>query len=213
MNQIVTIKQLGHQDYTSTWQAMRSFTQTRTDHTTDEIWVVEHPPVFTQGLAGKAEHILQLNQTPLIHSDRGGQVTYHGPGQLVIYPLVNLNRLNLNIRQLVTLLEDTIIQYLCEVGITAYADCKAPGVYIEGKKIASIGLRIRKQCSYHGIAINIKMDLKPFTDIRPCGYDGLYMTQLAEYIPDITVDKAAKDILAGMVKQLGYQEDRQHANH
>lgn len=212
MNQTVIIKNLGQQDYESVWQAMRSFTQTRTEQTPDEIWVVEHPAVYTQGLAGKREHLLQKNTIPLIQSDRGGQITYHGPGQVVIYPLVNLRRLTLNIRQLVTLLEESIIEYLNNLGITANSDCKAPGVYIQGKKIASLGLRVRKQCSYHGIAINVKMDLKPFTDIHPCGYHGLKMTQLVEFIPDITVANAAKDILTIMIKRFGYQEDSLHVN-
>lgn len=178
------IKQLGLQPYESTWQAMRDFTEQRQDGTSDELWIVEHPAVLTQGLNGKAEHLLQtLHDIPLVQTDRGGQITYHGPGQLVIYVLFDLKRAQLGVRALVTLIEESIIEYLHQLGIMANSRADAPGVYVDHKKIASLGLKIRKQRSYHGLALNVDMDLSPFKLINPCGLNGMKMTQLSDLLP------------------------------
>lgn len=180
----ITIKTLGLHSYESTWQAMRDFTEQRTETTSDELWIVEHPAVLTQGLNGKAEHLLQtLHDIPLVQTDRGGQITYHGPGQLLIYVLFDLKRAKLGVRALVTLIEESIIEYLHQHGITAVARADAPGVYVNQQKIASLGLKIRKQCSYHGLALNVDMDLLPFKLINPCGLKGMLMTQLSDLLP------------------------------
>ncbi len=175
-----TLRYLNQQPYADTWQAMQEFTVQRSADTPDELWIVEHPPVYTLGLSGKREHLLNLTDIPVVHSDRGGQVTYHGPGQLVIYTLLDIKRLQINIRELVSLLENAMIATLADVGITANAKADAPGVYVQGKKIGSIGLRIKNHCSYHGLSLNNAMDLRPFSHINPCGYSGLQMTQLAD---------------------------------
>ncbi|WP_019866263.1 lipoyl(octanoyl) transferase LipB [Methylovulum miyakonense] len=175
-----TLRYLNQQPYTDTWQAMQEFTVQRNADTPDEFWIVEHPPVYTLGLSGKREHLLNTADIPVVHSDRGGQVTYHGPGQLVIYTLLDIKRLQINIRELVSLLENAMIATLADVGITANAKADAPGVYVQGKKIGSIGLRIKNHCSYHGLSLNNAMDLRPFSHINPCGYSGLQMTQLAD---------------------------------
>lgn len=182
MTAAVRVRDLGRRDYETVWTAMREFTDQRTADTPDELWLVEHPPVFTQGQAGKAEHVLAPGDIPVIPTDRGGQVTYHGPGQLVAYPLLNLRRRGLGARDIVTLLENTLIDTLASYGVTAVADPKAPGVYVDGRKIASIGLRIRRGCSYHGIALNIDLDLAPFQRINPCGYAGLAMVRLCDLV-------------------------------
>lgn len=179
------IRYLGLRPYQETWQAMQTFTDQRNADTPDELWVVEHPPVFTQGLNGKAEHLLKLApEIPLVHTDRGGQVTYHGPGQLVIYVLVDLKRAKLGVRALVTAMEESIIQLLKSFNIESQARADAPGVYVEEQKIASLGLKIRKQKSYHGLALNVKMDLAPFQMINPCGLHGMQMTQLCDRLTD-----------------------------
>ena len=183
-SEALTVRSLGLKDYVELWQAMREFTNTRTDATADEIWLVEHPPVFTQGQAGKPEHVLAPGTIPLVATDRGGQVTYHGPGQLVIYPLLDLRRLKLGVRDLVSLLENTVVELLAGYGIDSAPQAKAPGVYVGERKIASLGLRVRRGCSFHGIAINVNMDLEPFSRINPCGYNGLQMTQLIDLLPD-----------------------------
>lgn len=171
---------LGLQSYRPTWEAMQSFSVNRTPDTPDEIWVVEHPPVYTLGLNGKQEHLLDPEAIPVVRTDRGGQVTYHGPGQLVIYPLLDMNRLKMGVRQLVTLLEQAVINGLSQYGLKSTAKPEAPGVYIDNKKIASIGLRIKKGCSYHGLSVNNQMDLTPFDYINTCGYPDLEVTQLAD---------------------------------
>lgn len=176
----VTVRWLGRKDYLPVWQAMQEFTQQRTEATTDEIWLLEHTPVFTQGQNGKPEHVLNPGDIPIIQTDRGGQVTYHGPGQLMVYTLIDLRRKQLNVRELVTLLEQSVIQLLAEFQIAAVAKREAPGVYVADKKICSIGLRIRKGCSYHGIAFNIALDLEPFKRINPCGFSTLKMTAFAD---------------------------------
>lgn len=177
MSDTLVIRQLNQADYTLVWQAMQNFTDNRKDDTPDELWLVEHPAVFTQGQAGKAEHLLTPSNIPVVKADRGGQVTYHGPGQQVIYVLVNLRRKKMGVRQLVTLIETAIIESLQDFNITALAKADAPGVYIDNKKVASLGLRVRKGCSFHGLALNVNMDLSPFLLINPCGYAGLEMVQ------------------------------------
>ncbi|SUW64864.1 Octanoyltransferase [Buttiauxella agrestis] len=175
----IQIRQLGLQPYEPVSRAMHEFTDTRNETTLDEIWLVEHERVFTQGQAGKAEHVLVPGDIPVIQSDRGGQVTYHGPGQQVMYVLLNLKRRKLGVRELVTILEQTVVNTLAELNIDAYPRADAPGVYVDGRKICSLGLRIRKGCSFHGLALNIDMDLSPFLRINPCGYAGLEMTQVS----------------------------------
>ena len=185
---MVTVRNLGLQDYESTWHDMQRYTQNRDAQTPDEIWISEHPAVYTLGLNGKREHLLNTGDIPVVNSDRGGQVTYHGPGQLVIYTLLDIKRLNVSIRSLVTTLEQAMIFALAQHGITAVARADAPGVYVNGKKIGSIGLRIKKKCSYHGLSINNQMDLRPFDYINTCGYPGLEVTQLADL--GVTVSNA-----------------------
>ncbi|MSP27628.1 MAG: lipoyl(octanoyl) transferase LipB [Methylococcales bacterium] len=178
--QPITIHNLGLQDYQTVWQAMQDFTLQRNADTPDELWLVEHPAVYTLGLSGKREHLLNIGDIPVIHSDRGGQVTYHARGQVIIYTLLDIKRLNINIRQLVSLLEQAMIDTLADYGIVAIAKADAPGVYVQGKKIGSIGIRIKNNCSYHGLSFNNAMDLTPFNFINPCGYKDLKVTQLAD---------------------------------
>lgn len=174
-------------DYPDTWQAMKDFTNERTSQNNDEIWLLEHNPVFTQGQAGKPEHILGHTDIPVVQSDRGGQVTYHGPGQIILYCLLDLKRLGVNVRGCVSLLEQTVIDTLQAFAIEAELKDGAPGVYVQGKKIASLGLRVRRGCTYHGLSLNTDMDLSPFLSINPCGYKGLEMTQISDWV---NVDKA-----------------------
>lgn len=197
-----TVQHLGSQDYVSTWQAMQQFTQQRQPETVDEIWVTEHPPVYTLGLNGKAEHLLNTGTIPVIKSDRGGQVTYHGPGQLVVYTLFDIKRLNINIRQLVTLLEQAMIGTLAQYNITAMARADAPGVYVQDKKIGSIGLRIKRNCSYHGLSLNNHMDLQPFQNINTCGYPNLEVTQLADQGVNISINELAVPIVKAITHSL-----------
>lgn len=173
----VTVKNMGVVEYLTTWQAMKEFTAQRTRETPDEIWLLEHPSVYTQGIAGKPEHLLFPSQIPVIRTDRGGQITYHGPGQVILYLLLDLHRRQLYIRQLVRKMEGAVIDLLDEYGVVAQGSEEAPGVYVNGAKIASLGLKIRRGACYHGIAFNADMDLTPFTAINPCGYRGLRVTQ------------------------------------
>lgn len=175
------------QDYLPIYQKMREFTLHRTHDTLDEIWLLEHHPVFTQGQAGKAEHIIKPGNIPVIQSDRGGQITYHGPGQIMIYTLLNLNKLKIDISQLIHLLDNLIITLLEQYNIIGYTKPKAPGIYVNNAKIASIGLRVRKGCSYHGICLNVEGDLSPFLGIHPCGYQDLAMTQMKDHNPNLTL--------------------------
>ena len=170
---------LGRAEYAPTWRAMQGFTDERDAMTPDEVWFLEHAPVFTQGLNGKREHLLAPGDIPVVGIDRGGQVTYHGPGQLVVYPLIDLRRRGIGVRQLVVALENAVISLAAAHGISAAGRRDAPGVYVEGRKLASLGLRIRRGCSYHGLALNVDMDLEPFDRINPCGMAGLEMTQLS----------------------------------
>ena len=180
MSRSVVVRHLGCVAYEPTWHAMQHFTQNRDADTADEIWLLEHPRVFTQGQAGKAEHVLAAGDIPVVQVDRGGQVTYHGPGQLVAYVLVDVRRAGQGVRDLVTSIENSLIDLLAQYDIAAQAKSDAPGVYVGDKKIASLGLRIRRGCSFHGLALNVDMDLQPFQRINPCGYAGLHMTQLRE---------------------------------
>ncbi|MCP4956575.1 lipoyl(octanoyl) transferase LipB [Photobacterium aquimaris] len=179
MQTSLIIRNLGRCDYQATFDAMHQFTNDRTDMSADEVWLVEHHPVFTQGQAGKLEHLLNTGDIPVVQSDRGGQVTYHGPGQQVAYILINLRRKKLSVRDLVSHIENTVINTLSQFGITSNARPDAPGVYVDNRKICSLGLRIRRGCSFHGLALNINMDLAPFQRINPCGYSGMEMTQTA----------------------------------
>lgn len=180
MKSELIIRQLSTMDYRKVWHAMQNFTDNRDEQTLDELWLVEHPPVFTQGQAGKEEHLLMPGDIDVVKVDRGGQVTYHGPGQQVIYFMINLRRRKIGVRQLVTLIENAIVAALNDYDIKAYPKPDAPGVYVDGKKIASLGLRVRKGCSFHGLALNVNMDLSPFLRINPCGYAGLEMIQTCD---------------------------------
>ncbi len=201
MKNSLIIRQLATMDYTTVWQAMQNFTDDRDDETQDELWLVEHPAVFTQGQAGKEEHLLLPGDIEVVKVDRGGQVTYHGPGQQVIYFMINLRRRKIGVRELVTLLENGLIAALADFNIIANAKPDAPGVYVDGKKIASLGLRIRKGCSFHGLALNVNMDLSPFLRINPCGYQGLEMVQTAD-ISELTSTVQAGETLIKHLAQL-----------
>ncbi len=189
MKNSVLVRNLKRQPYQTSWDAMRAFTNQRDETTPDEIWLLEHDPVFTQGQNGKAEHVLNAGDIPIVQTDRGGQVTYHGPGQLMVYMLIDLRRKGFNVRELVTLIEQSVIDFLAHYHVRAIAKPDAPGVYIDGKKICSIGLRIRKGCSYHGIAFNFDLSLEPFNRINPCGFSGLQMTKLKDVAPSLFPDK------------------------
>lgn len=200
------VRHLGQQDYREIWQAMMDFTRDRTDETSDEIWLLEHSPVFTQGQAGKAEHLLFPGDIPVVQSDRGGQVTYHGPGQLIAYPLLNLRRLNMGVRDLVTMIEQTIVAVLEHYAISAFPKPDAPGVYVDGAKIASLGLRVRRSCSFHGLSLNVSLDLSPFSRINPCGYQGLQMTRMADLLQEVpTMAQVAEQLVDQFVRKSGHK--------
>ncbi len=201
----IHIKTLGLQPYETTWQAMQTFTHTRQANTPDELWIVEHPAVFTQGLNGKPEHLLHTQHTiPVLQTDRGGQITFHAPGQLILYILFDLKRAKLSVRALITIIEESLIDYLSQLNIHAYARQDAPGVYVNQQKIASLGLKIHKQKSYHGLALNINMDLSPFTLIRPCGLTNMTMTQIADLIqsPIPTLNSAGNTLSQILIQRL-----------
>ena len=202
MKNSLIIRQLATMDYTTVWQAMQNFTDDRNDETQDELWLVEHPAVFTQGQAGKEEHLLMPGDIEVVKVDRGGQVTYHGPGQQVIYFMINLRRRKMGVRNLVTLLEDGLIAALADFDIKAKAKPDAPGVYVNEKKIASLGLRVRKGCSFHGLALNVNMDLSPFLRINPCGYQGLEMVQTADISQLQNTDQAGETLVKHLAKLL-----------
>ncbi|MCO1335212.1 lipoyl(octanoyl) transferase LipB [Microbulbifer sp. OS29] len=205
---MAVVRNLARRDYKSVWQAMSRYTDTRNDDSVDEIWCVEHEPVFTQGQAGKAEHLLNTGDIPVVQVDRGGQVTYHGPGQLVVYPLLDLRRAKIGVRDLVSALEAATVAMLETYGISAAPRPDAPGVYLiegarKGNKIASIGLRVRRGCSFHGIAINIDMDLAPFLRINPCGYADMQMVQMAEILKPIPArDQVAEIFVRELLRTL-----------
>jgi lipoyl(octanoyl) transferase len=198
------VKQLGQRDYSEVWQAMQAFTQQRDNDTPDEVWFLEHTPVFTLGLNGKPEHILDAGDTPVIQCDRGGQVTYHGPGQLVVYTLLDLQRRRLGVKLLVDVLEQVVIDVLGEYNIRAERKIGAPGVYVDGAKIAALGLRVRRGCSYHGLSLNLDMDLSPFQRINPCGYAGLAATSLKDLTGDVDKDRVIQQLLVQMRYLLQY---------
>lgn len=204
------VRRLGRVEYAPTFAAMQEFTATRTAETTDELWIVEHPPVFTLGQAGKPEHLLRDIGIPLVQIDRGGQVTYHGPGQVVIYLLLDLNRRQLKVRELVRHIEQAVIDLLAAHGVTAERHANAPGVYVAGAKIAALGLRIRRGCSYHGVALNVQMDLSPFAAINPCGYPGLAVTQTHDLGLALTPDTAAEELTRHLLLQLQPTDDTHH---
>ncbi|MBY5984629.1 lipoyl(octanoyl) transferase LipB [Halomonas sp. DP8Y7-1] len=203
----IEVYHLGLVPYQPVWQAMRELTDQRDGTTPDQIWVVQHPPVFTQGQAGKAEHLLMPSEIPLVETDRGGQITYHGPGQLVLYPLIDVKRARLGVRDLVSALEDSVVDALGQHGIEAHARPDAPGVYVGERKIASLGLRIRRGASFHGIAVNLDLDLAPFSFINPCGYAGLEMTRLADLTStDVDARLEAQRLLDALALRLGQRE-------
>ncbi len=195
---------LGLVEYEPTWRAMQRFTEERTEETPDEIWFLEHPPVFTLGMNSKREHVLAPGDIPVIQIDRGGQVTYHGPGQLVVYPLIDLRRAKLGVRDLVTALERAVIDYVAAFDVTAECRQNAPGVYVEGRKLASVGIRVRRNGSYHGLAMNVSNDLEPFSRINPCGYAGLQMTRLVDLGGPASVAEAAAGLQPHLLRRLGF---------
>lgn len=202
-NEPVLIRHLGRQPYEPVWRAMQQHALERTTDTRDEIWCLEHDPVYTLGLNADRAHLLRPGETPVIPVDRGGQVTYHGPGQLVVYPLLDMKRRGLGVRPLVTALENAVIDLLADLGIASSARREAPGVYVRGAKIASIGLRIRRGGSYHGLAFNLDLDLEPFTRINPCGMQGLEVTRLADLCPGFVPGEAAAGLLRCLLRRLG----------
>ncbi len=204
MTAAINIRYLGLQEYEPLWRRMQSFTLQRNANTVDEIWVTEHPPVLTLGLNGKPEHILNAGKIPVIQVDRGGQVTYHGPGQLVIYTLLDLNRLGIGVRELISNIEQAIIATLALHKLKASSRADAPGVYIDGAKIAALGLRIKKGCSYHGLSLNLDMDLSPFLGINPCGYEGMDVCQLSDFKEKINFSLITDQLLTQLLANLGY---------
>jgi lipoyl(octanoyl) transferase len=194
----IVVRRLGRSDYQTTWHAMQAFTGARKATTRDEIWLTEHPPIYTLGLAGRREHLLRDNGIPVLQVDRGGQVTYHGPGQLVAYVLLDLRRARLGIREMVRRLEAGVVDWLDSMAISSYGKASAPGVYLwtagAEAKIAALGLKVRNGCTYHGLAVNIEMDLAPFADIDPCGYPGLAVTQVADFGHRRTIEEAGDEL-------------------
>ncbi len=200
------IKQLGQTDYETVWASMKQFTHQRDDITPDELWVTEHHAVYTQGLNGRKEHLLATSDIPVVQVDRGGQVTYHAPGQLVIYCLLDLNRLGFGIRQLVTHIEQAIINLLKTYDVEAFARKDAPGVYVGQAKIAALGLRIRKGFCYHGLSLNLDMDLSPFSGINPCGFKGLQVTQLSDFNKDFSTEQVSQQLCSQLIWSIGYEQ-------
>ena len=206
---LMSVREYGLVDYLIAWQAMQRFTNERTADTLDEIWLLQHPPVYTQGQAGRAEHLLLPGDIPVVQADRGGQVTYHGPGQLVCYLMLDVKRLGLGVRELVSRIELSLIDLLASYGVQAMAKPDAPGVYVDGAKIASLGLRIRNGRSFHGLALNVDMDLEPFGRINPCGYAGLAMTQLANLVAGpVAIAEVNARLREQLVKHLGYAQQQ-----
>jgi lipoyl(octanoyl) transferase len=203
----IQIKDLGMQDYIETYAAMCEFNQQRDCHTEDQIWLLEHPPVYTLGLAGKKEHVLNADNIPVIETDRGGQVTYHGPGQLIAYLMLDLSRRRYSIKKLVSLIEASVIDCLHDYAIVAERLPGAPGVYVDGEKIAALGVRVRKGCTYHGLALNIDMDLMPFKGINPCGIKDMICTQIIQHKKDITLDQVKIKLSNHLIKYLDETTD------
>jgi len=194
---------LGRQDYVPLWHAMQKFTDERDDSTPDEIWFCEHPPVFTMGLNASKEHLLAPGDIPVVQIDRGGQVTFHGPGQLMVYPLIDIRRADIGVRRLVTALEQSVVDLAAEYEVSAAARADAPGVYVEGNKLASVGLRIRRGASFHGMALNVDVDLEPFSRINPCGYKELEMTDLRRLGIELGLRASSEKLLPHFLKHLG----------
>lgn len=211
LSEQVIIRDLGLVEYQPTWLAMQDFTAARDVDTVDEIWLLEHQPVFTQGHAGKQEHILNAGDIPVVQVDRGGQVTYHGPGQLVVYLLLNIRRKKFGVKELVARMEASIVELLARYDVPAYAKPDAPGVYVNDAKICSLGLRVRKGCSFHGLAFNLDMDLEPFNRINPCGYAGLAVTRLSNLVNSLDRESVKDSLIEILVKRLDYSE-RTNAN-
>lgn len=205
------IRHLGLVPYEPTWRRMQRFTDERDAATQDEIWLLEHPAVFTLGLNGKREHLLAPGDIPVVQIDRGGQVTYHGPGQLVVYPLIDLRRRSLGVRQLVVALENAVVSYAAELGLAASGSREAPGVYVGGAKLASVGLRVRRGASYHGMALNVTVDLEPFQRIDVCGYPGLRVTRLADLVPACDVESVGRGLVPHLLHHLGFAAPPQSA--
>ncbi len=203
------IRKLGQQPYEPVWRAMQRYTEQRTRESADELWVVEHPALYTQGLNGKAEHLLRASNIPLVAIDRGGQITYHGPGQLIIYLLFDLKRHGWGVRHLVTTIESSIIELLADYHISAHARADAPGVYVNQAKIAALGLRIRRHCSYHGLSLNVNMDLTPFEHINPCGHAGMQVTQLSEQGVNESLESVADKLLKKLYQTLQLNDEIQ----
>ena len=199
------VRHLGEVDYQKTWQNMQDFTNSRQQDTVDQLWFLQHPPVYTLGKNGKAEHVLNPLDIPVINSDRGGQVTYHGPGQIVVYTLLDLKRLKIGVRELVTVIEQSIIELLAGYSVKSTARRDAPGVYVNDAKIAALGLRVRKGRSFHGLALNVDMDLEPFSRINPCGYEGLEVTQLKNLVTDIEIKGVVDNLQQTLLKNLSYE--------
>ncbi|OMH34037.1 octanoyltransferase [Motiliproteus sp. MSK22-1] len=204
MSSELIVRQLGLQPYMPILAAMQQFTDSRDSDTSDEIWLLEHEPVFTQGQAGKEEHLLAPGDIPVVKVDRGGQVTYHGPGQLIVYLLLNLKRLKIGVRELVTLMEESIVHVMKLYAVEAYPKADAPGVYVKEDKLASLGLRVRRGCSFHGLALNVDMDIAPFQRINPCGYPGLQMVQVKQLAEKATMDEISRHLLEYLTHRLGY---------
>ncbi len=200
---LLVIRYLGLRAYETIWQAMRDFTDARDPETPDELWLLQHPAIYTLGQAGRWEHLLDAGGIPALKVDRGGQVTYHGPGQLIAYLLLDLNRAGLGVKGLVHLLETAVLDLLAAHGITAQVRPDAPGVYVAGAKIASVGLRVRRRCSYHGLALNVDLDLEPFSRINPCGYPGLPVTRLVDLGVELFLDRIAEELAARLAARLG----------
>ncbi|MFW5825792.1 MAG: lipoyl(octanoyl) transferase LipB [Marinobacter sp.] len=200
----LVVRALGLRPYETVWQAMRAYTAERDRTAADELWCVQHPPVYTQGQAGKAEHILSPGDIPVVQADRGGQVTYHGPGQLVVYLMIDLPRAGLGVRSLVDIIEQSLVSVLAEQGIEAAPRPDAPGVYVNGAKIASLGLRVRRGCSFHGLALNVDMDMEPFSRINPCGFSGLPMCQVADFRPSVSLATLADRVTDTLALALGH---------
>ncbi|MFT6350977.1 MAG: lipoyl(octanoyl) transferase [Neptuniibacter pectenicola] len=200
------VRDLGLLPYEPTWLRMQAFTNERDADAVDEIWSLQHEPVFTQGQAGKQEHLLNPGDIPVVQVDRGGQVTYHGPGQAIVYLMLNLKRKKVGVRELVTIMEDAVVDTLNDFQVKAYAKPDAPGVYVDDRKIASLGLRVRRGCSFHGLALNLAMDLEPFLRINPCGYAGMEMTQLGMLVEGLDQAQASQCLLNHLISKLGYSE-------
>ncbi len=200
----IVVRDLGRQPYVPLWRAMQTFTDARTESTTDEIWFTEHPPVFTMGLNASSEHLLAPGDIPVVQIDRGGQVTFHGPGQLMVYPLLDLRRHAMGVRTLVTALEQSVVDLAAESGIAAASRADAPGVYVAGHKLASVGLRIRRGCSFHGMALNVDIDTEPFSRINPCGYRELEMTDLARLGAGRGLREVWQALLPHLLHHLGF---------